>query len=171
MELTTDAILKGPIWHDTLEKLVGTVFETQWDVYALCITIGMMFDSQIETDAMVPADYEMDPHSVGRNVLGKAQNRSLLEFMFQSALVTTKHLDLDEDARLQLAFDDKAKPEFNPIAFLTKFANYGITKVAEVISDTEDVEMLEALMTFLNSTYESGANAVEEDLLLVDDFD
>ena len=120
---------------------------------------------------MVPADYEMDPHSVGRNVLGKAQNRSLLEFMFQSALVTTKHLDLDEDARLQLAFDDKAKPEFNPIAFLTKFANYGITKVAEVISDTEDVEMLEALMTFLNSTYESGANAIEEDLLLVDDFD
>lgn len=40
MELTTDAILKGPIWHDTLEKLVGTVFETQWEVYALCITIG-----------------------------------------------------------------------------------------------------------------------------------
>ena len=170
MELTTDAILKGPIWHDTLEKLVGTVFETQWVVYALCITIGMMYDSQIDTEAMVPAGYEIDPHTVGRNVLGKGQNKSLLEFMFQSALVTTKHLDLDEDARLELAFDDKKKPDFNPVGFLTKFANFGITKIAEVIADTEDVETLEALMTFLNSTYESGANAADDDFLIVDDF-
>lgn len=170
MELTSDAMLKGPIWHNTLEKLVGTVFDTQWDVYALCITIGMMYDSTIETESMVPADYEIEPHSVGRNVLGKAQNKSLLEFMFQSALVTTKHLDLDEDTRLELAFNENEKPDFNPISFLTRFANFGITKVAEVIEDTDGVETLEALMTFLNSTYESGANALEDEFLTVEDF-
>ncbi len=166
LELTSDAILRGPIWHNTLERLVGTVFETQWDVYALCIAIGMMYDCQVDSDTMVPGDYELDPHSVGRNVLGKAQNRALLEFMFQSALVTTKHLDLDEDARLELAFSENAKPTFNPVVFLTKYANFGITKLAEIISDSEDVEMLEALMTFLNSTYESG---VESDPLVLDD--
>lgn len=168
LELTTDAYLKGPIWHDTLDKLVGTVFETQWDVFALCISIGMMYDCQIETDSMVPDGYEVEPHSVGRNVLGKAQNRALLEFMFQSAMVTTKHLDLDEDARLELAFNDKAKPDFNPVAFLTRFANYGITKISEVISDTEDVELLESLMTFLNSTYESGTDIIEEEIEIKD---
>ena len=168
LELTTDAYLKGPIWHDTLDKLVGTVFETQWDVFALCISIGMMYDGQIETDSMVPAGYEVEPHSVGRNVLGKAQNRALLEFMFQTALVTTKHLDLDEDARLELAFNDKSKPDFNPVAFLTKFANYGITKLSDVISDTEDVELLESLMTFLNSTYESGTDIIDEEFEIED---
>ena len=168
LELTTDAYLKGPIWHDTLDKLVGTVFETQWDVFALCISIGMMYDGQIETDSMVPTGYEVEPHSVGRNVLGKAQNRALLEFMFQTALVTTKHLDLDEDARLELAFNDKSKPDFNPVAFLTKFANYGITKLSDVISDTEDVELLESLMTFLNSTYESGTDIIDEEFEIED---
>lgn len=168
LELTTDAYLKGPIWHDTLDKLVGTVFETQWDVFALCISIGMMYDGQIETDSMVPAGYEVEPHSVGRNVLGKAQNRALLEFMFQTALVTTKHLNLDEDARLELAFNDKSKPDFNPVAFLTKYANYGITKLSDVISGTEDVELLESLMTFLNSTYESGTDIIDEELEIED---
>ncbi len=164
MELKSDAILKGPIWHDTLERLVGTVFETQWDVYALCISIGMMYDCQVEADSMVPANYELDPHTVGRNVLGKAQNKSLLEFMLQSALITTKHLQLDENERLELAFNENAKLEFNPVPFLTKYANYGVTRLAEVISDTSDVEMLEAIMTFLNTAYEAGADNVNEDL-------
>ncbi len=168
LEFTTDAYLRGPIWHDTLEKLVGSVFETQWDVFALCISIGMMYDKQIETENMVPDDYEMEPHSVGRNVLGKAQNRALLEFMFQTAMVTTKHLDLDEDARLELAFNDNAKPDFNPVTFLTKFANYGISKLSEIIADTEDVELLESMMTFLNSTYESGAEIIEDELEIED---
>lgn len=162
MELTTDAILKGPIWAETLDKLTGTVFKTYWDVYALSISIGMMYDSQINSDDMVPAGYEEDPRSVPRTVLGHSQNKALIEFMFQSALVTTKHLDLDEDARLELAFDNTKKPEFNPIAFLTKYANFGITKIREVIADTDDVEMLEALMTFLNSTYESGVDVIED---------
>ena len=157
MELTTDAILKGPIWAAMFDKLKGVVFETNWDIYALSISIGMMYDAQIESDAMVPDGYEAEPRYVPRNVLGHDKNKALLEFMLQTALVTTKHLDLDEDTRLAYAFDDQVKVEFNPVAFLTKYANYGITKINEVVSDTNDVETLEALMTFLNSTYEFGA--------------
>lgn len=167
MELTTDASLKGPIWAETLDKLRGTVFETYWDVYALSISIGMMYDCQIESDAMVPSGYDAEPRYVPRNLLGRAQNKALLEFMLQAALVTTKHLDLTEDERLEQAFGSGRKLDFNPVAFLTKYANYGITKIHEVISDLEDVELLEQLMVFLNSTYESGVGVLDEDI----DFD
>lgn len=169
MELTTDASLKGPIWAETLDKLRGTVFETYWDVYALCISIGMMYDCQIESDAMVPAGYDAEPRSVPRNMLGHAQNKALLEFMLQTALVTTKHLDLAEEERLELAFGSDKKLDFNPVAFLTKYANYGVTKVNEVISEAEDVELLEQLMTFLNSTYEAGVGVLDDDVDLDDD--
>ena len=169
MELTTDASLKGPIWAETLDKLRGTVFETYWDVYALCISIGMMYDCQIESDAMVPAGYDAEPRSVPRNMLGHAQNKALLEFMLQTALVTTKHLDMTEEERLELAFGSDIKLEFNPVAFLTKYANYGVTKLNEVISDSEDVELLEQLMTFLNATYEAGVGVLDDDVDLDDD--
>ena len=166
MELTADASLKGPIWSETLDKLTGKIFDTFWDTYALCISIGMMYDPQIDSDDMVPDDYEANPRLVPRNVLSHAQNKALLEFMLQSALVTTKHLDLSEDKRLELAFNNETKLDFNPITFLTKFANYGVTKIHEVIVDTDDVELLEQMMVFLNSTYESGADILDEDLEL-----
>ena len=170
MELKTDAILKGPIWADTLERLVGTVFKTYWDVYALSISIGMMHDCQIESDDMVPEGYDAEPKSVPRTVLGHSQNKALLEFMLQAAMITTKHLDLDENERLEIAFNDDKKPEFNPVASLTKYANYGITMIKDVIDDTDDIEMLEALMTFLNSTYETGVAGIDGDNVL-EDFD
>ncbi len=163
MELKTDAILRGPIWADTLDRLVGTVFKTYWDVYALSISIGMMHDCQIESDEMVPEGYDAEPKSVPRTVLGHSQNKALLEFMLQTAMVTTKHLDFDENERLEIAFNEDKKLDFNPIAFLTKYANYGITMIKEVIDDTDDLEMLEALMVFLNSTYENGVDVVEDD--------
>lgn len=170
MELTTDAILKGPIWAETLERLVGTVFKTYWDVYALSISIGMMYDCQIESDDMVPDGYEVEPKSVPRTVLGHSQNKALLEFMLQTAMITTKHLDFDEDKRLEIAFNEEQKLDFNPVAFLTKYANYGISMIRDVIDDTDDVEMLEAIMTFLNSTYEAGITGVEDDIE-IEDFD
>lgn len=169
MEITTDATLRGHIWSDTIDKLVGSVFETYWDLYALSISIGMMYDGRINSKDMVLPDYEGEPKTVPRTVLGKSQNKALLEFMFQSALVATKHLDLNEDSRLELAFSDEKKPDFNPIAFLTEFANFGVSKIHEVIKDTEDVETLEALMTFLNSTYESGVNVLGVDDEIIDD--
>lgn len=164
MELKTDAILKGPVWAETLERLVGKVFKTYWDVYALSISIGMMYDKQIESDDMVPDGYDAEPRSVPRTVLGHSQNKALLEFMLQTAMVTTKHLDLEENERLEIAFNEDKKLDFNPIIFLTKYANYGITLIKDIIEDTDDIEMLEALMTFLNSTYENGVTGIDIDM-------
>ena len=40
--------------------------------------------------------------------------------------------------------------------------------MSDVISDSEDVELLESLMTFLNSTYESGVGVIEDQIYLED---
>ena len=172
MELKTDVFLKGPIWADTIEKIAGKpgkIFATYWDLYALSITIGIMYDRQIESDDMVPNGYDADPKAIGRNVLGDVRRKTLLEFMLQTALVTTKHLDLSEEERLEIAFGTDTELDFNPVAFLTKFANYGVTKIKEVIDDTNDVETLEALMTFLNDTYESGIVGVDDDVEIIEE--
>jgi len=170
MDVTTNAHLKGPIWAETLERLKGTVFETYWDVFALCISLGMMYDKQINSEDMVPEGYSTEVFEVPHVILDRSQNKALLEFMLQTALITTKHLDYDEQTRLEYAFN-KEKVFENPILFLTKYANYGVTLLHDVISEKDDIEMLEALMTFLNKTYESGSDLAFEYEPLEDKFE
>ena len=170
MDVTTSAYLKGPIWAETLDRLKGTVFETYWEIYALCISIGMMYDRQIDSDDMVPEGYLSEACEVPHTVLGKSKNAALLGFMLQTALITTRQLDYDEQTRLEYAFDDK-KTFDKPIYFLTKYANYGVTLIHEIIAEKDDIEMLEALMVFLNTMYESGADLVWEDGQLREDFE
>lgn len=169
MVLTTDATLKGPIWAEALDQLVGSVFKTYWDVYALSIAIGMMHDCQIEAEDMVPDGYEAEPRYVPRNVLGHVQNKALLEFMLQAAMVTTKHVNLSENERLEIAFNEDKKIDFNPVTFLTKFANYGITQIKNAIADTDGIETLESLKMLLNETYELGVDIGEDQELEIED--
>lgn len=170
MEATSDAILKGQIWAETIDRLVGHIFKTNWDIYALCISIGIMHDQQIESDDMLQDGYIAEPRYVPHGVMGQPKNISLLGFMMQTALITTKHVNYDEDERLELAFNENKKLPFNPIYFFTKFANYGVKKISEVINGKDGVEMLEALMFFLNSTYEAGVDGIEDELF-IDEFD
>jgi hypothetical protein len=186
MEISTDISLKGPIWAECLERLKPTFFESYWDVYSLCISIGIMYDKQISNNDMEPDDYTAEALTVPRTVLSKAQNLSLLEFMFQAALVTTKNLDFDEDTRLKFAFGSKKtgvkkndEPSveeemkalnFNPMNFLTTYANYGITKIHEIITDSDDLEIMESLMTFLNNAYENSLDVIS-DIDILDDND
>lgn len=156
MQITSDVTLKGPIWAEMLDLLVEEYFARYWDLYALSISIGMMYDGQIETDEMVPVGYKENPRSIPRNVLTQNKNKSLLEFMLQAAMITTKHVTFTEQERLEIAFNGKAVDKFNPLHFLTKFANYGIVKIQEAIGDAADVELMQKLMTFLDDIYETG---------------
>ena len=174
MEITSDVTLKGPIWAEMLDRLVDEVFATNWDVYALCISIGMMFDGQIDSEEMVPSDYTENPRYIPRNVLIHGERKGLLEFMLQAALITTKHVDLTEEKRLEYAFNDKNnQPEvpFKPLSFLTSFANYGISKLKDALDDATDVELLERIMNFLKDTYETGYDPTEGLALDLDAFD
>ena len=151
-EARSDIPLKGQLWIDYIEKFRGSFFETQWALFALCISIGIMYDKQLEFEAL-----DNQNTSVPRSILNKMENRNLLEYMFQTAILTTKNVELDEKTRLSLAFGDEKDNDFNEYLFLTKFANYGLKVIDEQIGDcSNDIEIMEILMSFLNNTYENG---------------
>ena len=156
MQITADVTLKGPVWAEMTDLLVTEYIPTNMDLYALSISIGMMYDGQIETDEMVPSGYKENPRSIPRNVLIQSKNKSLLEFMLQAAIITSKHVEFTEQERLELAFSEKPIEKFSPIQFLTKYANYGIVKIKEALSDADDVELMQKMMSFLDSIYETG---------------
>jgi hypothetical protein len=169
MQISTDVALKGPVWAEMLDRLVDEVFDTNWAVYSLCISIGMMYDKQIASDDMVPSDYSDNPRYIPRLVLNSSKNKPLLEFMLQAALVTTKHVDYLEQERLEYAFSEKSDIPFKPMVFLTQYANYGVTKLKEALADSADVELLEALSNFLTTIYEAGYDPTADLELEFDD--
>lgn len=168
MQITADVALKGPIWAEMLDLLVDEYFARYWDLYALSISIGIMYDGQIETEEMVPADYNENARSIPRNVLIQSKNKNLLEFMLQAAMITTKNIDFSEQDRLEIAFNGKTVDKFNPMLFLTKYANYGIVKIKEAIGDAVDVELMQKLMAFLDNIYETGFDPTVDIELEVD---
>lgn len=150
MEITTDVLLKGKTWENLLEKTQGKFFETYWQVYALCISIGIIKDQTLEFESDGENKY------IPRNILIRSENNSLLELMFQSAILTSKSIDFDEDTRLNLAFGEE-KDSFNRMAFLTSFANYGAQELLKQLSDADnDIETMQNIAVYLNNTYELG---------------
>ena len=162
MELTTDIYLRGTAWNKAIEHL-SDIFapRTNYMVYMLSLAIGIMYDERIE---MLSEDND-GVKSVPRNVLHNNDNGKL-DFMFQAAILSTTTEKLLEDERLELAFGEKN--EFNKIGFLTQFANFGVTKLVELIGDNT-VESMVQIKNFLFSTVE-GRNleidSLPDDLLL-----
>ena len=161
-EAKSDVALKGQLWIDYIDKLKGVIFDTQWQLFALCISIGIMYDKQVDFSAL-----EGQNTSIPRSMLNRLENRSLLEYMFQTAILTTRTVDFNEKTRLFLAFgEDKDKdndneieidPNFNEYTFLAKFANYGLTVLDEQLKNcTNDIETMQVMMSFLNNKYENG---------------
>ncbi len=166
MELTTDVMLRGTAWSNAIDKL-SPIFKSRphYMIYMLAMSIGIMYDQRIER----PADGDEDPKSVPRNVLRNNDNGKL-DFMFQAAILSTSTESITEEGRLELAFGEKT--EFNKIGFLTQFANFGVTKLEELIGDST-LESMENMKNFLVSTVE-GRNleidTLPDDILLSDEF-
>lgn len=162
MELVSDVVLKGSVWVGMIDLLKDKFFKTQWELYALCIALGIMYDQQKDNDAG-----EDNFRTIGRNVLLNPSNSSLLDFMFQTAILTTKQVELDEKERLELAFG-KDESGFKKMDFLTRFANYGVEMLNSELREAEtDLEIMEVLMTYMNQLYENddySMNVVMEDL-------
>ncbi len=168
MELTTDVLLKGRSWNNTIDAL-SPIFKTRthYSIYILCMSIGIMYDQVIEE--LEETDGET-VKSIPRNVL-QNQDNGKLDFMFQAAILSTKTENFSEEKRLDLAFGDKPQDEdFNKMRFLTRFANFGVTKLEEQIGDTP-VESMENIKSFLTSTIEGNnfdINAIPDEIWLED---
>lgn len=146
MEMTRDVYLRGAAWKQASDKL-STIFKKRphYMLYMLSMSIGIMYDRRIEK---LPDNGE-ETISIPRNVFVNNDNGKL-GFMFQAAVLSTMTEDFDEDYRLSLAFGEV---EYDKLSFLTSFANFGITKLVELIGES-DLESMENIRNFLVSTVE-----------------
>ena len=159
MEITTDIALRGTAWDTAIDAL-SPLFKprAQYSIYMLSLSIGIMYDRRIASDE----DYR---HSVPRNVIQNNDNGKL-DFMFQSAILSTTTESFIEDQRLELAFGEKT--DFKKIDFLTQFANFGVTKLVELIGSSP-LETMENVKNFLCATVEGNnfdIDALPDDLLM-----
>ncbi|HCJ08605.1 MAG TPA: hypothetical protein DHV96_09690 [Lachnospiraceae bacterium] len=163
MDFRSDVVLRGIAWDKTIKSL-SSIFSSRpkYNIYLLSLSIGIMYDKRIEK---LDESEESETYNVPRNVLNTQSSDGRLDFMYQSAILTSQTVDYDEDTRLEMAFGDTTESS-KKIAFLTEFANFGVTKLAEKIG-TSNLESMENIKNFLVSTLE-GRN-FDIDALNVDD--
>lgn len=164
MVIQSDLLLRGAEWQKAITAY-SKIFNqrTRYDVFLLATTIGVLFDQQIE--ALPDDDSVNNPPSVPRNVFNN--NSEVFDELFQTAVLITSTLDISDEKRLELAFGEGDK-DFDKRAFLMSFANFGVTKLVEMISD-DDLELADNLKNFLTLTME-GSN-YDLDPLSFDDLD
>ena len=164
MEITTDILLKGKEWNEAAEKL-SSIFTTRhrrnYNLFMLCVAIGIMYDKRIEKFE----DLGENTLSVPRNVI-QNNDYGKLDLMFQAAILSTSTESISEDRRLELAFGEKN--DFNRISFLVQFANFGVTKLIENIGGNT-LETMEKLKLFLVTSVEGSnfdVNGIPDEILL-----
>lgn len=166
MEITTDISLKGTAWNKAIAGL-NNIFTTRthYSLFMLSLAIGIMYDKRIE----VPEENGEEVKSVPRNVINNNDNGKL-DFYFQAAILSTVTEAFSEDERLELAFGENT--DFNKIAFLTQYANFGVTKLVELIGSTT-LETMENIKNFMVSTIEGRNFEIDalplDDLVIFDD--
>jgi len=160
VEITSDILLRGTAWNRAINEL-GPIFTTRtnYSIYMLSLAIGVMYDQKLEA----PVENGEDVRTVPRTVIVNNDNGKL-DFYFQAAILSTSSVTIDEEKRLELAFGEKVS--FNKIAFLTQFANFGVTKLVELIGDTP-LESMDKIKNFMVSTVE-GRNFEIDDLAIDD---
>lgn len=176
MELKSDIVLKGEVWYKVNQGLVKKVFDTQWGLFKVCLSIGILYDKQAADDKSSDAE---DGINIPRTMFNRAAGE--MQFFFQSAILTSNSIDLDEKDRLYLAFSEEISAEemegedaeiikrgvsekalnFDKVEFLKKFANYGAKKLEACISNN-DSELMENIMEFLNDSYNGNTEELKK---------
>lgn len=165
MEVRSDIMLRGTAW-DTAFKNLSDIFKTRtnYSIYIISLAIGLIYDKRID----IPEDNGEEERSVPRNVIQNNDNGKL-DYFFQAAVLSTMTEEFTEEQRLELAFGEKT--EFNKIAFLTSFANFGVTKLIECIGAT-NIESMENIKNFFIATVEDrnlDIDEISDDILLSED--
>lgn len=185
MEIKSDLICKGPDWykvgHGYGYNDNPKFFTTFWAIFKLCIAIGILYDKQID-DLKDYSDEEK--MSLPRTMFNR--NSEEMKFFFQAAILSSNCVNLSERDRLYLAFSEDISEDeleeddyellvkgvsdeaisFDRVYFLKKFANYGVTRMAELLSEI-DSETMENLAEFLVDSY----NGETEELLRMKEVD
>ena len=158
MEIKSDVKLLAPFFTQSSQP--------NYSIYAISMSIGIMYDKQSDVAGEETDECKENPKSVPRTVL--YQHNFDLDFLFQSAILTSAQVTFTEDERMNLAFNEACDIPFDRMSFLTKFANFGVGKLLEQIAD-DPVETMQNIKKFLAATVE-GYN-YEIDSIPEDDFD
>ena len=159
MILISDITLSHPLWERADNELCGndgvSLFGRLVDIYLIACAIGIKEDKAIEQ-----FDGQLNPpKTIGRNTYLAPKNTDLkdaLEFMLQNAIINSKTISYDIDERLKLAFDpDYVISKFSPAAFLTGFANYGITEIFKRIDYTSSIVAIDELYKYFSELEDS----------------
>lgn len=174
MEITSDIILRGHDWRRALEVFAPffpQYLQPNYSIYVMSLSVGIMYDKQADMAGTESEEEKESRPSVPRTILH--QHNSDLDFLFQSAILTSSKVNFSETERLKLAFDTTSDIKLNRLDFLTKFANFGVTKLLEH-AEGEPVEIMENLKKFIASTiegYNYEINGISDDDLDVDDIE
>ena len=174
MDIKGDVMLKGGDWRvalDALAPFFSITAQPNYSVYVISMSIGIMYDKQLDMAGEESEEYKESRASVPRTVLHPHNND--LDFLFQTAILSSDLITYTEKERMQLAFDPACSIAFNKLEFLTKFANFGVQKLLEKVSD-EPTETMQNIKNFLAATVE-GYNyeiySISDEDLSIDDLD
>ena len=190
MELKSDIVLHSNTWQKVDAGYRKKFFKTQWEIFKICLSIGILYDKQLGV-LDTNDDIDVNENKSGLEIPRSMFNRYSAEmvFFFQTAILTSKCISLNEKDRLYLAFSEEVSEDelddddetilkngvseealnFNKIDFLKRFANYGAEKLLGCLSNNES-ETMENLMDFLNKSYKGETEELKamtevEDLL------
>ena len=149
MVIASDLLLRGAVWRRVISSCTKLFTQKpNYDVCLLATAIGVLYDQRIET--LPDEDGENSPPSVPRNVFNN--NSEPFDELFQTAILTTNTCSFSDKERLNMAFGEGDK-DFDKKGFLLSFANFGVTKLEELIAD-EPFETAEKIKDFLTLTVE-----------------
>ena len=157
-------------WNAAIANGVSKIFDTQWALFKICLAIGILYDSQIEEFPKSSDSEDDSGKSIPRNMF--ASHSGEMDYFFNAAILTTNTVSLSETDRLYLAFSEditeeemegedystithgvsEAALKFDKVNFLCKFANYGVTRINELI-DTNENTTMENLSKFIIDSY------------------
>lgn len=151
MIISTDIIFKTDKRYLFDELKNSGVFINFIQLLIFAISIGI-HDDKIEN---VKGKEKVE---IFRNTLQNYNTNRSLDFLFKTAIITSKHIpkEFDQKTKLRLAFDDNFNvKDFNRIDFLLKFAVFGLSKIEkEVFSDTAE-NAIDNLIVYIEDMFAS----------------
>ena len=172
MEITSDVTLKGSNWRKALDifsPFFPQSLQPNYSIFIISMSIGIMYDKQLELAGDETDEDRENRASVPRTVLHP--HNTDLDFLFQSAILTTTLVEYTEKERMSLAFDSNCDIKINRLDFLSKYANFGVGKLIEHSSD-DPIETMEKIRTFLAQTmegYNYEIDAISDDDISIED--
>jgi len=159
MILNSNIVLKHSIWYKMQDlypvqngpKPKIALFPRLIDAFIVACTIGMKANTRIENDE------KEEVASVNSKTYNDPVNDDIkrtMDYMLKILILT---MDLPElsgvsrNDKEKLAFaSDFNIDKFNPINIMTEYANYGATKLVELMTD-QDTETINNIIEYLDS--------------------